>query len=368
MSETPLHTDHLNRSSDSRTDYSFEELLDDGQYAEPLIANGVRCHGGFDEDGRYRSPRTRHRLPAIATWQAALQESGGELLEISKALIPPQYPNVDQATLLCRHGVRDPVVRALTVISVVEGFGAVIRDVKLPDFDRSLVEPIEGTALAHLGQGLFEAHARDEAGWGEQGGHKQMWEAARDLAFENPKIPQDVLMRIMGGGGRRARKRERLFPQIDETLESMIMMLSNVLLVEIFAEQVFSWGHAVLSNPEISAEPDRASAMVSYIQSDENPHVEYLRVALSELAGRTIRTVDDKTLPGREVVFGMLHALLSQMTRTRPEEQKDQAQESLHAALQGLENRQSIEEEFRSLETVWAPPATTGFEPLSAEL
>ncbi|MDG2050504.1 MAG: hypothetical protein P8M78_10110, partial [Myxococcota bacterium] len=145
-------------------------------------------------------------------------------------------------------------------------------------------------------------------------------------------------------------------------------MLSNVLLVEVFAEQVFAWGHAVLSNPEISAEPDRAAAMVSYIQSDENPHVEYLRVALSELATRTFRTVDNKTLPGREVIFGMLHTLLSQMTRSRPEEQKDQARESLQAALQGLEHRKSIEEEFQSLETVWTPPAQTGFEPLSAGL
>ena len=351
---------------DSRTEYSFEELLDDGGYEEPLIANGVRCHGGFDQAGAYRSPRTIYRRPAIAAWQQSLRDAGGDLIDVSKDLIPPQYPNVEQAVLLCRHGVRDPVVRALTVISVVEGFGAVIRDVKLPDFDRWLVEPIQGSALAHLGSGLFEAHARDEAGWGDEGGHKQMWEAARDLAFENPKIPQDVLMRIMGGGGRRARKRERLFPQIDETLESMTLMMSNVLLVEIFAEQIFSWGHAVLSNQDISAEPERAAAMVGYIQSDENPHVEYLRVALSELANRTFRTVDDKTIAGREIIHGTLHTLLSQMTRARPEEQKAQARDSLSSALEGVDRSASIEEEFLSLERPWSPPARTGFESVSA--
>ena len=68
MPETPLTTQDLNSHLDSQTDYSFEELLDDGQYSEPLIANGVRCHGGFDAEGQYRSPRTRHRLPAIAAW------------------------------------------------------------------------------------------------------------------------------------------------------------------------------------------------------------------------------------------------------------------------------------------------------------
>ena len=43
--------------------------------------------------------------------------------------------------------------------------------------------------------------------------------AARDAALENPKIPGDVLMRIMGGGGRRSQKKKRSFPQIDEKLE-----------------------------------------------------------------------------------------------------------------------------------------------------
>ena len=354
---------HEARLPDARLDYSFQDLLEDGAYEEPLIANGVRCHGGFLADGTYRSPRTIHRLPAIRAWQDELRASGGELIEIRKALLPPQYPNVEQAVLLCQNGVRDPIVRALTVISVVEGFGAIIRDVKIPDLDELIVEPIDGTALSHLGEGLFEAHARDEAGWGDEGGHKQMWEAARDLAFENPRIPPDVLMRIMGGGGRRARKRARRFPQIDEKLENMITMMSNVLIVEIFAEEIFDWGKKVLANPSISAEPERAAAMVGYIQSDENPHVEYLRAALSELAARTVKTVDGKTISGRELVHGTLHTMLSQMLRQRPQDQRAQARENLEEALKGLANAKSLQEEFESLDTPWTPPARTGFEP-----
>jgi len=351
---------------DERLDFSFEDLLEDGAYAEPLIANGVRCHGGFSDAGVYRSPRTVNRLPAIHAWQQSLTASGGSLIEVSKDLMPPQYPSVDQAVLLCRHGVREPVVRALTIVSVVEGFGAIIRDVKVPKLDELIVEPIAGTALAHLREGLFEAHARDEAGWGDQGGHKQMWEAARDLAFENPKIPADVLMRIMGGGGRRARKRERRFPEIDETLESMITMMSNVLIVEIFAEEVFAWGKAVLADPEISAEPERASAMVGYIQSDENPHVEYLRVALSEIANRTVRTVDGGTVPGRDLIHGTLHAMLSQMIRQRPADQREQARESMAESLKNAANPKALQEKFESLDRVWTPPSKTGFEPLAA--
>ena len=68
--------------------------------------------------------------------------------------------------------MRDPIARALTTISIVEGFGAIIRDVRVPDLDEWVVEPVEGTALAHLRGGLFEAHARDESGYREEGGHK----------------------------------------------------------------------------------------------------------------------------------------------------------------------------------------------------
>ncbi|MAI80114.1 MAG: hypothetical protein CL917_14295 [Deltaproteobacteria bacterium] len=353
-------------SLEAPLEYSFDELLESGEYAEPLMAGDVLCHGGFNQEGVYRSPRILNRKPAILAWQQSLQASGGDLIQISPDLIPPQYPSVDQSVLLCRNGVREPVVRALTVISVVEGFGAVIRDVKVPDLASWVVEPIQGTALSHLRGGLFEAHARDEAGWGEEGGHKQMWEAARDLAFEKPEIPPDVLMRIMGGPGKKRRERKRLFPELDETLESMVTTMCNVLIVELFADEVFRWGKSVLSNSEISAEPERAAAMVGYIQSDENPHVEYLRTALSELASRTLKTVDGKTLAGKEVVDGMLHALLGQMIRTRPADQKEQAHENLSELFQNAANPSGLKEEFLSLEQNWSPPERTGFEPQAA--
>ena len=151
-------------ATEPRAVYTAEELLSSQAYGEPLIANGVRCHGGFDDDGKYHSPRTLHRTPAIRAWQAQLARAGHDLVEIPSALMPPQYPNAAQAKLLLRSGVRDPVVRALTIISIVEGFGAMIRDVRVPDLREILVEPIEGTALDHLTGGLFEAHARDESG------------------------------------------------------------------------------------------------------------------------------------------------------------------------------------------------------------
>ncbi|MBW2292286.1 MAG: hypothetical protein JRG94_08235, partial [Deltaproteobacteria bacterium] len=245
------------QSEPGRLVFSAEELLASRDYAEPLIANQVRCHGGFLEDGTYRSPRTLHRTPAIEAWKQTLADDGHELIDVSRALIPPQYPNVAQAKLLLRNGVREPIVRALTIISIVEGFGAMIRDVRVPKLDTLFVEGLEGTALAHLRLGLFEAHARDESGYRDEGGHKQMWEAARDEALENPKIPGDVLMRIMG----RRQKRDKtgpIFPEIDPKLERMLAFMSQVMVIEILAEGTFQWGIDLLSDPEVSANPAAA--------------------------------------------------------------------------------------------------------------
>jgi hypothetical protein len=342
--------------------YSREELLESDFCHAPLIAGGVRCHGGFDQGGAYRSPRVRHRGPAIRAWQARLASEGAELLEVPRALMPPQYPNLEQSRLLLREGVRDPIVRALTIISIVEGFGAIIRDVEVPDLTALVREPLEGTALAHLRGALFEAHARDESGYREEGGHKQMWEAARDLAFEKPRIPGDVLMRMLGRG-RRDEKRARLFPQIDERLEALLATMVQVLVVEVFAMGTFAWGEALLSDPEVSAAPRQAADLVRFIRSDESPHVEYLRTALSELRARTLRTLDGREIAGRAVVDGILHRVLGAIISERPRQQREDVRRDLAAALKAAGRGDHLIEEFDRLQTHWTPPARTGFEP-----
>lgn len=348
--------------TEGRLEYTAAELLSDTAYVEPLVANGVRCHGGFDAEGAYRSPRTLHRNPAVSAWQARLRRDGQRLIEIPDTLIPPQFPSIEQAKLLLRSGVRDPVVRSLTIIAIVEGFGAVIRDVRVPEIETLFVEPIDGTALAHLGSGLFEAHARDEAGYKDQGGHKQMWEAARDLALDNPTIPPDVFMRLMGERGR-ARAVDPLFPQLDPKLYRMLSTMAQVLVIEIFARGTFDWGEAVLSDPELSAKPREAGDMVRFIRADESPHVEYLRTALSETRARTLRTQDGGTLSGRAVVDGLLHRILKRITRSRPQEQRDEARGSLVESLKSAGASEALLAQFDALQTPWTPPAHTGFEP-----
>ena len=81
----------------------------------------------------------------------------------------------------------------------------------------------------------------------------------------------------------------------------MIGFLANVMVVEIFAEDVFEWAKALLGDGEVSSDPTGAPALVAAIQSDEKPHVEYLRTALSELRARTLRSPDgEHELDGRD--------------------------------------------------------------------
>src|ERR1035437_2340649 len=201
----------LSMPHESKLNFSKEEILANVATREPLIVNGVKCHGGFDADGHYRSPRTAFRVPAIKAWQKQhVATSGTPLFEIPADTIAPQVPNVAQVKFILRSGVREPMVRWLSEIAIVEGFGAMIRELPVPPLASFIREETAGTAIAHLTGGLFEAHARDEAGWTEEGGHRQMWDAARDAAFSNPAISPEIYTSIISRRG--AGQTGALFP------------------------------------------------------------------------------------------------------------------------------------------------------------
>ena len=321
-----------------------------------MIAGGVRCHGGFI-DGRYVSPRLLHRGPGIRAWQQRLLDEGNPILDVPTQYVPPHYPNYPQAKLLLQEGVRDPITRGLTIISIVEGFGARIRDLRVPDLKREVKEDIAGTALAHLGGGLYEAHARDEAGHRDEGGHKQMWEAARDLGLAKPEIPEDVLMKMMMGGPRR-RGRGRMFPDLSEDMETAIPMMANGLVIAVFAEDVFEWAKKLLGDPEVSDDPVGAAAMVSNIQGDEKPHVQYLRTALSELRCRTLVTEDGKReYRGEEVIDPIFSAAIRAAGTRGPQQEREGLQADIHAVIEDGARATELARKFEQLDSGWAFPA-----------
>jgi hypothetical protein len=299
-----------------QTEFTEAELLSNHAVSEPLIAGGVRCHGGFDEDGTYVSPRTKHRVPGVEAWQAQHRELfGTEILHAPLELWPENFPNVEQARFLIEKGAPEPLIATLTRIGTVEGYGANIRLLQPGNMQRLFDEDIRGTAIDHLGRGLFEAHGRDEAGWEEEAGHKDMWFAARDVAFDGarPDIDIDAMLARMGFGqpGAGAPDFVRLLPDdIDLNLEMIANLMLRILFIEISAFHTFRWAETWLSDPHLVAGEGEAARLVSYIRADETPHVDYLRTALTEMRDRTWIGASGKKYAGTEMIQTLWDATL----------------------------------------------------------
>ncbi len=340
---------------ESRLNFSTDEILANVPTREALIVKGVKCHGGFDADGNYRSPRTAFRVPAIKAWQEQhVATSGTALFEIPADTVSPQVPNVAQVKFLLKSGVREPMVRWLSEIAIVEGFGAMIRELPVPPLSSFIREDTAGTALAHLTSGLFEAHARDEAGWTEEGGHRQMWDAARDAALSNPAISPEIYTAIIARRG--AGQPAAMFPELGEPVERLIRFMANVLAIEVFAASTFAWAEEILSDPEVSDAPDDAANLVRFIRADEAPHVEYLRTALSEIQARTLLTLDGKPISGRKVVNDLAERGIRTMLRQRLNERPVMVRDLIRKTA-NVKDVDALLREFDALGTPWRPPA-----------
>lgn len=360
--------------STDQTAFTQDELLASHAYAEPLIAGGVRCHGGFDADGHYISPRTKYRWPAIRAWQKQHHmQFGTGLLDVPLDAFPEHYPSVPQAKFLLQQGVKLPLSLTLTRIGTVEGFGAGIRTVNLPDLQACFVEDIAGTAMAHLGHGLYEAHARDEAGFEDEGGHKQMWFAARDVALEEQPSEEQVREMMARQGGPRtvaapptpeqiAKIRaemmaNRMLPDdIDFALEVAIIRMTRLLLIELVAFLSFAWAEEILSDTDLVAGEGEASRLVSYVRADEAPHVAYLKCALSEMRDRTFRGASGRTYAGSEMIGRIWQRLTHQFLVTSRLDRRNGAYATILQGLREHPRRDAILEEFHALGQVQLTP------------
>jgi hypothetical protein len=353
-------------------------LLASDDIAEPLFAAGVRCHGGYAADGTYRPPRTKHRVPAIEAWQAAHRETfGTDILDAPLELWPSTYPSVGQTKYLLREGVAEPMITQLTRIGTVEGFGAVIRNFRPGDLQRFFDDSIAGTALAHLQSGLFEAHARDEAGWEAEAGHKQMWFAARDVAFEAPPTNDETETMLIRLGARPANGREptaeelraaaeamRRFPDLDLDFEMMLRRMISILFIEISAFHTFAWAEEVLSDDDLVADASTAAAIVRCIRADETPHVDYLRTALTEVRDRTLIGDSGAKIQGRKVIETLWRIALDQALGPNRDATMRTTLQEVEDALASHPRRAELLEGFHAHGSI-RPTAEGAFEPVA---
>ncbi len=315
--------------------YSADELLADHPYAKPHIEAGYKLHGGFDAGGRYLSPRTLNRWPAIKAWSDALGARGGELIDSSQQLMErPHFPSEAQQTLLLEQGLGETLWDSLTITGVIEARGQRLATATAPDFQSIIVEDISETATGHLNKGLLRAHGLDEGGnpAAGEGGHDAMWFAVRDMLFGKnaypiPEIPENLSRPEMG----------RLMPQVPPEHENWILLLMNVLMIEVRAESAFRFNMAVMRDPanfrDRRAVAEHAAELVDRIRQDEAPHVGYLTVVVSELRDFTFKTGGGKRIKGAEFIDPIWRGMVQWHAVTNADFAREQTRKELTAAL-----------------------------------
>jgi hypothetical protein len=358
----------------TQTEFTEAELLEDHTIAEPLVAGGIRCHGGFDDRDEYVSPRTKNRWPAIHAWEDQRAEQfSTPILDVPLDTWPESFPTVEQSKFLIAKRVPEPTISALTRIGTVEGFGGMLRLLPVPDFRRCFEEDVTGTAIAHIEHGLFEAHARDECGFGEAAGHDRMWFVARDIAFEHPDTEDQTrrMLARMGisrpgaGAGRPGRRpspaaSERVLPpDIDSDLEGLVARMIGLLLIEISAFHSFRWAEALLGDPELVAGEGSAGTLVSYIRSDETPHVAWLRTALSEMRDRTWVGTGGRRFAGTDMIGPLWDRALNDSLVVRRGENLNFVMDEILEAVAGRPDADDLVEEMLSLGSVVRLPDGT---------
>ncbi len=350
-------------------EYTADELLADHNFVEPLVVGGVRCHGGFTDGGDYVSPRTKNRWPAIHAWEEQrVGTFGTPVLDVALETWPENFPNVAQTKFLLQKGVPGPTIGALTRIGTVEGFGGLLRMISIPDWRACFEEDVAGTAIDHIDRGLFEAHARDEAGFGDEAGHDRMWFVARDIAFENP-VTADQTARMMarmgitaGAGGRPAAPSTRsavpriLPDDIPAELETIASRMIGLLLIEISAFHGFRWAETVLSDCDLVAGEGEAATIVSYIRRDETPHVAWLRTAISEMRDRTWIGSSGRRHPGNEMIGRLWDRALTDSLTVRRSENLGFFMAEIEESLRGRADADDVVAEMLSLGSVIRRP------------
>jgi hypothetical protein len=315
--------------------YSEAELLAEHLYARPQVEAGYRLHGGFDAEGRYVSPRTLKRWPAVKAWQAALVSRGFPLIDASTQLLRRgSYPSFEQQKLLLDLGLGQTLWNSLTVTGFVEARGRRLAEFTPPDFQAIVEDDIGETATGHLGLGLLKAHGFDEGGRPEtgEGGHDTMWFAVRDLLFGKdayplPVVPESLARPELG----------RLMPQIPPGHEQLVLMLMNVLMIEIRAEAFFSFCTRIMRARELFRDrrpaAEHAAVLVERIRQDEAIHVAYLQTTVSELRSFTFRTAAGERVPGSAFIDPIWNGMVHWHAVTTVDHAREQTRQAIIAQL-----------------------------------
>ncbi len=332
--------------------YSREEIIADHQYAKPQIEAGYRLHGGFDAGGTYISPRTLHRWPAVKGWQQALEDRGAPVIDASTRLLKRgPYPCAEQQKFLLNVGDGESLWNGLTITGIIEARGVMLAQVAAPDFQNIVVEDLTETCLGHLNKGLFEAHGWDEGGTKAQGvgGHDDMWFAVRDALFGKDAYPIPPVPESLA----RPETRRRM-AQVPKEYEDWILLLMNVLMIEVRAENFFSFCIEVMRDPDNFRDrrdsANHAAELVNRIRTDEAIHVAYLQTAISELRSLTIKASDGRPVPGNTIIDPIWEQMIEWHAVTNADFTRNQSRDNIISRLRKRPRGEALVAQFDALE------------------
>jgi hypothetical protein len=182
--------------------------------------------------------------------------------------------------------------------------------------------------VGHLNKGLLRAHGLDEGGDASrgEGGHDAMWFAVRDMlfgkhAYPHAEVPASLSKPDTG----------RLMPQIPPEHERWILLLMNVLMIEVRAENFFNFCTTVMRDPRNFRDRRdvalHAADLVNRIRQDEAPHVGYLTVVVSELRSFTFKTMDGKQVSGASFIDPVWRGMVQWHSVTNVEWDREQTRQ-----------------------------------------
>ena len=335
----------------NKVKYSKQEIEADHDYQTLHVECGQKLHGGFDPDGHYLSPRTKHRWDAINNWHKQLEGRGVPIVEASTTLLTePNFPNVPQQVLLLKHGIEQSFWDSLTITGLIEARGKALAELQAPDFQMIIVEDISSTALAHLNKGLLTTHGWDEGGIPDSGigGHDTMWFAARDLVFGKEKFPIPAAPASIG-----REKAEREMLALPAEHEMLISFLMNLLMIEVRAERAFDFYERVIASADTFIDKPKEAAhaveLINRIRLDESVHVAWLRAAISEFRSFTIKAVGGAEISGAEILDPVWEKMVHWHAVEMHEAQRPLSMAAMKEAVLGGKDGQSLFEQFLAL-------------------
>jgi hypothetical protein len=299
----------------------------------------------------------------LTAWTKELRARGGDLFEADSSLLNgARMPNAAQQQFLLSKGISRPFWNGLTITGIIEGRGRVLAEMTFPDLQGVIVEDISEMAIGHLNKGLLAIHGIDEGGEPDKGigGHDVMWFVARDLVFGADAFP-DV---EPPGNIARPEAGERLMPELPPEYENMLSFLMNLLLIEFRAELGFAATQATFRNPALFTshrpQAEEAAEIVERIRSDEEIHVESLRLYLGELRELTLKTVTGGTIPGSELIDRFWSGLVEWATVDQPAIAAKNQYEVLKPAILEHADGERVLRDFDALGDVHAAEASAG--------